>query len=71
MAELSSTWCGAYGRTGNDRRCRFRCSRGEPAEAAAAVEAIALLQLAPTQQTDELTALLGRSCAMLTRLAQR
>jgi four helix bundle protein len=61
----------AASRTGNDRRCRFRCSRGEAAEAAAAVEAIALLQLAPTQQTDELTALLGRSCAMLTRLAQR
>lgn len=61
----------AASRTGNDRRSRFRCSRGEAAEAAAAVEAIALLQLAPTQQTDELTALLGRSCAMLTRLAQR
>lgn len=61
----------ASSRTGNDRRSRFRCSRGEAAEAAAAVEAVALLQLAPVSQTDELTALLGRSCAMLTRLAQR
>lgn len=61
----------ASSRTGNDRRSRFRCSRGEAAEAAAAVEAVALLQLAPLSQTDELTALLGRSCAMLTRLAQR
>ena len=61
----------ASSRTGNDRRSRFRCSRGEAAEAAAAVEAVALLQLAPASQTDELTALLGRSCAMLTRLAQR
>ena len=61
----------ASSRTGNDRRSRFRCSRGEAAEAAAAVEAVALLQLAPLSQTDELTALLARSCAMLTRLAQR
>jgi four helix bundle protein len=61
----------ASSRTGNDRRSRFRCSRGEAAEAAAAVEAVALLQLAPLSQTDELTTLLGRSCAMLTRLAQR
>jgi len=60
----------ASSRTGNDRRSRFRCSRGEAAEAAAAVEAVALLQLAPLSQTDELTTLLGRSCAMLTRLAQ-
>ena len=61
----------ASSRTGNDRRSRFRCSRGEAAEAAAATEAVALLQLAPASLTDELTELLGRNCAMLTRLAQR
>jgi four helix bundle protein len=61
----------ASSRTGNDRRARFRCSRGEASEAAAAVEAIELLQLAPRSQTEALMVLLGRSCAMLTRLAQR
>jgi four helix bundle protein len=61
----------ASSRTGKDRQARFRCSRGEASEAAAAVEAIALLSLAPVEQTAALTTLLGRLCAMLTRLAQR
>ena len=61
----------AASRTGKDRQSRFRCSRGEASEAAAAVEAVALLKLAPLEQTTALTTLLGRLCAMLTRLAQR
>jgi four helix bundle protein len=61
----------AASRSGRDRAARFRCAGGEAAEAAAAVEAVELLQLAPLQRTVELTALLGRLCAMLNRLAAR
>jgi four helix bundle protein len=60
----------ASSRAGKDRRARFRISRGEASEAAAAVEAITLLKLAPDSKTVALTRLLQRSCAMLTRLAQ-
>jgi hypothetical protein len=48
---------------------RFRCARGEAAEAAAALEAVQLLHLAPKHETDDVLALLDRLCAMLTRLA--
>ena len=61
----------ASSRAGKDRCARFRTSRGEASEAAAAVEAIELLRLAPAGKTAALTRLLQRSCAMLTRLAQR
>lgn len=59
----------AASRTGADRTSRFRCARGEASEAAAALDAIALLKLAPLSQVDALVTLLGRLCAMLTRLA--
>jgi|GEM_PF-1783878 four helix bundle protein len=57
-------------RTGADRAARFRGARGEAGEAAAALEAVTLLALAPTAQVDPVLVLLGRLCAMLTRLGQ-
>ena len=59
----------AASRTGADRRARFRCARGEAAEAAAALEAVIALQLAPADRVESIVHLLGRLCAMLTRLA--
>lgn len=59
----------AASRTGADRRARFRCSRGEASEAAAALEAVLALQLAPAERVEPIIHLLGRLCAMLTRLA--
>ena len=59
----------AASRTGADRRARFRCARGEASEAAAALEAVAALHLAPAERVDPIIVLLGRLCAMLTRLA--
>ena len=59
----------AASRTGADRKARFRCARGEASEAAAAVDAIVVLKLAPASTVEELLTLLGRVCAMLTRLA--
>ncbi len=59
----------AASRTGADRRARFRCARGEASEAAAALEAVLMLQLARPERLDPLLHLLGRLCAMLTRLA--
>jgi hypothetical protein len=58
----------AASREGADRTSRFRCSRGEAAEAAAA-EAVQLLGLAPAAEVEPIIGLLGRLCAMLTRLA--
>lgn len=57
-------------RTGADRAARFRGARGEAGEAAAALEAVLLLGLAPAAQVDPVLVLLARLCAMLTRLAQ-
>jgi four helix bundle protein len=57
-------------RTGTDRLARFRCARGEAAEAAAAVEAIGILRLAPETELEPVLDLLDRLCAMLTRLAR-
>ena len=59
----------AASRSGQDRSCRYRGARAEASEAAAAVEAVALLGLAPASETERLTLLLGRLCAMLTRLS--
>jgi len=59
----------AASREGADRMARFRCSRGEAAEAAAALEAAQLLGLAPAAEVEPIIGLLGRLCAMLTRLA--
>jgi four helix bundle protein len=59
----------AASRTGADRRARFRCARGEASEAAAALEAVLLLKLAPAERVEPILHLLGRLAAMLTRLA--
>lgn len=59
----------ASSRQGHDRLARFRCARGEASEAAAALEAVAMLGLAPEDDTRAVTALCDRLCAMLTRLA--
>ncbi len=48
--------------------CRFRCARGEACEAAAALEGMLVLNLAPEPEVRELLVLLDRLCAMLTRL---
>jgi len=57
-------------RAGADRAARFRGARGEAGEAAAALEAVVLLGLAPAAQVAPVLVLLGRLCAMLTRLGQ-
>jgi four helix bundle protein len=59
----------ASSRTGADRISRFRTARGEASEAAAALEAVAILRLAPDPEVDAVMSLLDRLCAMLTRLA--
>jgi four helix bundle protein len=60
----------AASRAGADRLARFRCARGEASEAAAAVAAVVDLGLSPPAQAQSLLTLLGRQCAMLTRLAR-
>jgi hypothetical protein len=60
----------AAARTGADRIARFRCARGEASEAAAALDAVLLLGLAPAAQVDPVIVLLGRVTAMLTRLVR-
>jgi four helix bundle protein len=52
-----------------DRISRFRTARGEASEAAAALEAAAILGLAPITEVEAVMTLLDRLCAMLTRLA--
>jgi four helix bundle protein len=59
----------ASSRQGADRLCRFRCARGEACEAAAALEGVLILNLAPEAEILTLLNLLDRLCAMLTRLA--
>jgi four helix bundle protein len=59
----------ASSRQGADRLCRFRCARGEASEAAAALEGVLVLSLAPEHEILALLRLLDRLCAMLTRLA--
>ena len=48
---------------------RFRCARGEASEAAAALEAVQLLHLAPERDIGAVLSLLDKLCAVLTRLA--
>jgi four helix bundle protein len=60
----------AASRSGADRRARFRCARGEASEAAAALDAVKMLGLAPAEQVQRVVELLGRLYAMLTRLAR-
>jgi len=59
----------AASRTGADRRARLRCARAEAGEAAAALEAAALLGLADPERVREARDLLARLCAMLKKLA--
>ena len=56
-------------RQGADRLCLFRCAHGEACKAAAALEGVLVLNLAPEAEILTLLALLDRLCAMLTRLA--
>ncbi len=58
----------AAAREGNDRRQRFRRSRAEANEAAAAVEAAMALGLVVQQDAEAVLVLLDRLAAMLTRL---
>jgi len=70
---LLSTFLGvaeAAARSGADRLARFRCARGEASEAAAALDAVVLLGLAPAAQVEPVVVLLSRLHAMLTRLAR-
>ena len=60
----------AASRSGADRLARFRCARGEASEAAAALDAVQLLGLAPAERIQPVVELLGRLYAMLTRLAK-
>jgi four helix bundle protein len=60
----------ASSRTGADRLARFRCARGETAEAAAALDAVVVLGLANPAEVDAVVTLLRRLAAILTRLAK-
>jgi len=60
----------AASRSGADRPARFRCARGEASEAAAALDAVQLLGLAPAERVQPVVALLSRLYAMLNRLAK-
>jgi len=61
----------AASQTGPARVARFRTARARAAEAAAALEAVLLLNLAPSENIAPTIELLGRLCAMLTRLGSR
>ena len=60
----------AASQTGPPRVARARTARARAAEAAAALEAVLLLNL-PSENVAPTIALLGRLCAMLTRLGAR
>ena len=60
----------AASRSGADRLSRFRCARGEASEAAAALDAVEMLGLAPAARVQPVVALLARLYAMLTKLAK-
>jgi four helix bundle protein len=60
----------AASRSGAERLARFRCARGEASEAAAALDAIEILKLAPVERVKPVVVLLGRLYAMLTRLSK-
>jgi len=55
-------------REGADRSSRLRCARAEAGEAAAALEAVIVLGLAPEAKVEPVIVLLDRFCAMVTRL---
>ena len=55
-------------RSGADRAQRFRCSRAEANEAAAAIEAAVALGLSSPVDGEHVLGLLSRLVAMLTRL---
>ena len=57
-------------RSGADRLSRFRCARGEASEAAAALDAAMALSLVAPRDAQPVIDLLGRLCAMLTRLSK-
>ena len=59
----------AASRAGNDRQARFRAALGEASEAAAGFEAVIALRLLPEPKVTPVIALLGRLCAMLSRLS--
>ena len=59
----------ASSRQGHDRMARFRCARGEASEAAAALEAVVVLHLAPQDEIRPVLVLCDRLWAMLTRLS--
>ena len=59
----------AANRTGKDRQARFRCARAEAAEAAAALDAVRILELADPCVVNNIIELLARLAAMLTKLA--
>jgi hypothetical protein len=48
----------------------LKCARGEASEAAAALDAVVLLGLAPAARVEPVVALLARLHAMLTRLCR-
>ena len=51
------------------RQARFRAALGEASEAAAGLEAVIALRLLPEPRVTPVIALLGRLCAMLSRLS--
>lgn len=57
-------------REGADRRARLRCARAEAGEAAAALDAVRALGLAPAGEPEAIVALLDRFAAMATGLGQ-
>jgi len=59
----------AASRAGADRQARFRAALGEASEAAAGLEAMALLRVASEEKVTSVLVLLSRLCAMLTRLS--
>jgi len=69
---LSSMTVTAEGaaRVGADRKNRFRIAKGEAGEAAACIEATAMLGLVDPTEAAEVRYLLARQCAMLGGLAR-
>ena len=69
LSALTVTAAGAA-RVGADRKNRFRIAKGEAGEAAACIEATAMLGLVDEGEAAEVRHLLARQCAMLGRLAR-
>lgn len=62
---------GASRQTTRDKRHRYEIGRAECSEAAAVVEALAVLELVPAEEATRLMNLQARVAAMLTRLIRR